>query len=165
MHLEAYPLSQAGADAIIEHIRRTDCVEVEAMGITPHIALSLILLDATSRGLIGDAWEVRDVDAFEVLGVFGYHRLGSQIYSLWRRVNADQAREILNKTAEWVTRLVEASGRPFLSNYVDARNRACIRWLERSECFEVLKDRPIIFGDREMYAFRTLPSVTTRTKV
>lgn len=83
----------------------------------------------------GDAWVALDPHGAP-LGVYGWTRHGA-IWSLWRDMTRAESIAVLKHTPLWVAQMVQASGHPFLFNFVSASNSAALGWLETSRCFDI----------------------------
>lgn len=154
--LKARTLTAEGAQELQGAMRQVDCTELSIVRSSPMEAMSLMLLDALSRGSIGEAWEV--VDEFDhCVGAFGYHIGGCQIYSLWAPLTRAQSRQVLKEMSQWVKLLIRRSRCTTLSNIIFTGNRVAIKWLVSSRCFDVNFNHPFSIQGREMLYFQTKP--------
>lgn len=157
--LIARTLTAQGAQDLQGAMRKADLTELAIVMSSPLEAMSLMLLDALSRGSIGEAWEIINYtgpdDMNHCVGAFGYHISGCQIYSLWAPLNRGQARQILKEMPKWVKLLVNRSRCTVLSNLIHAGNRSAVKWLVASKCFEVDFKHPITISGRKMFYFQT----------
>ena len=104
-------------------MREADAVEIMASnGLTPLQALTQGFIRSESLSIIHKG---------ELIGMFGVAKVGEDIGSPWM-LGSDKIPEIkkdlLTQALDWVIKTNKQY--PLLVNYVDARNKVAMRWLE-----------------------------------
>lgn len=149
MPMSAYDLSWASLVTLAPHIREADRLEC---GGDPVAALSFAL---TKGG--GQSWEFRaKPQGGDIIGAFGWTKMGT-VWFLSRELTFPQSKEILSATPQWVSMMIDHSGREFLENHVDCENRSAIKWIKRSNCFHLQENLPLTNAEtgRRVFYFRT----------